>query len=202
MKIGIIGNLSAGKTLIAVYLAMQQNKAIISNCRLNIDYEYLPDESFIRWYKTVLDQKDTLRGMYIKRKYGNKCWLLDEAHNLLNARLAGSDINELITQMLRFLGKINCDIIYTSQLFKSDIDKRLREITDIIIEPMRISEFGKPLIFEERKLKRKVYIMARITYNMGHMGYRIANVVMDLERYYQYYDTEHIYVINRKAVKR
>lgn len=204
VKIGIIGNLSAGKTLLMTYLGMnmsrEKDKQIIANYNC-YSAKRLTDEKFLLWYKNVLDMEDLERGNEIRKIFKDKIWMIDEAHNILNARMSGTRISELITSMIRFLGKLNCDVIYTSQLLQSDIDKRMREITDILVYPMRVDRQGRPIIFGERKLKEKVMIQCRIVYNMGMYGTQESNIVMDLEDYFRYYDTEEIYVINRGVVK-
>lgn len=139
MMIGVFGNLSQGKTALVYWLLLylpelNEKKYIFTNSETNLK-------------KAVIMNFDEIIEMSKNNPkfFQDSVLFIDEIHWIVDARRANSTLNVDYTQFLTQLGKIDCVLIYTSQIFSSQIDLRLREMTDIIIFCEKVSETGANL---------------------------------------------------------
>lgn len=118
--VGIIGELGSGKTLSLAWL-MQHNfyrgRQLYSNFHLKPPLRYTP-------IKSIEEIEDMREGVF----GGDELWLW------LDSRASRTKVNRAVAMILGKSRKRGIDIIYTTQSFKQ-IDIRIRNITDFIIEP-------------------------------------------------------------------
>lgn len=191
MNIGLIGNLSGGKTVTAIRLSKELfNKPIIANIGL-VDSKFISNDMFVEIVKKNYERPDELRKIF-----GNKTLLLDEIYNLISARRSSTTLNELLTNFFMMLGKINSHLIYTSQVVTSQTDRRVRDLTSLFGECYRIDVNGKPLIFDDRKVKQKIFI-AVIYEIITIKGVMNFTDVFDPAPYFKMYNTEEITLLDR-----
>lgn len=191
MIAGIFGNLSSGKTLLGVKTIFEEkqknpNLKIISNIYLKMDYDQLDLEGLL---SKVAEDKEYFR---------NAVLFIDEIHNLVDARKSTSNLNVDFTRFVTQIGKLNCNMIFTSQIFSSQIDLRLRELCDVLFFCKRVNEKGQAMILRERKVNEKIFIF--VTYffkEFGGLVFKQGKFVFSPEKYYGLYDTEEIVVLDR-----
>lgn len=114
----IIGSLGAGKTLALTYLGVRnalQGRRIYSNYHLGYEYTYI---------KTPDEIDSIKKGVFL----GDELWAW------LDSRTSQKKKNRFISKILLKSRKRGYQIIYTLQNF-SQIDKRIRKITDFITKP-------------------------------------------------------------------
>lgn len=154
MIIGAFGNLSSGKTATCVkycYENLQKGKKIISNIKLNFEYKHLElDELF------EIAFSDNVQ--YKKEFFFKTILFIDEIHNIIDARRSNSQLNTKFTQFVTQIGKLDCTLLFTSQIFSSQVDLRVREMCNVIITCFRTDDKGKLLVFEDRISQKNVYI--------------------------------------------
>lgn len=190
MIIGILGNLSSGKTLLAIKLIYDElkknpNKKIFSNIKLNFKYEHIDFESLV---SNIINNSSM---------FFNSIVLADELHLLAESRRSSSDLNLTITKFITQLGKLNCIMIYTSQIF-SQVDVRLRELTDILVFCERVSENLEPLFLKSRIVKEKIYIRCELLIKRyGGIKYTSVKFVFNPQEYYGLYDTREVVMLDR-----
>lgn len=201
MILGLGGKLSGGKTVTAVrycYRKGLEGKKVISNIKLNfpknykIDYVYMPNEKFIMFLKNNYNKPDVIKDLFY-----NSVLLLDEISNLLSARKSSSLLNELVTNFMMMLGKLNADCVYTFQVKDSQVDKRLREISQVYANCYRIDSKGNALIDKDRKLKEKVYIIVIYLRDLDILGEQVIPEIYDPSPFYNMYETEEIILLDR-----
>ena len=132
MLITVLGNLGSGKTLFLVMNAYFSPKLdIVSNFKLKFENRpYIP-----------FDLKKFLRC-----EYDNCIILLDEAYNYIESRISTNEINRIMSYMLFQSRKKNVTIYITAQLF-STIDRRYRELSDMIVTAENTSDFNYTINF-------------------------------------------------------
>lgn len=116
---GFFGSLGDGKdTTCNYFLKLRANKGqkIVTHVKLNFPHIYLPiDEIFNKCTTDTLFFRDKI--LYIS-----------EFHLIVESRRSSSSVNvDFSEQILIQLGKIDCDLFYTSQLL-SQIDLRIKEM--------------------------------------------------------------------------
>lgn len=192
------GNLSGGKTIFTVKTAyeraLKDKKKIISNIRLNLPdmvYEFLDNERFVDFLRENYTNQEVLR-----KKFYNSVLLLDEAVNLISARRSTTGLNELITNFFMMAGKLDCDVFITAQILSSQIDLRLRDLLNVYVNCFRVTEDGRPLIFENRIYQGKIRIMVIMEFNFDIIGVKIVKFAFDPEPYYKMFDTREITLLD------
>ncbi len=196
VNIGIQGQLSSGKTLMALGWIEEiwkyyPKKEIISNVHLSIDHQYFTAEDFFNFYNTVIKYNENKRDYLINKLFFNKIWLADELVNFANARAFNSKENKAFTRMLTMLGKLDCDIIYTSQIAESQVDKILRELSQITCLCERYSIEGEPIFFGPRKMPNiKIHVVMHI--NLGFHGEKEIEFFFYPQRFYKMYNTRQL----------
>lgn len=199
--ISLLGNMSSGKTVSSMYFIKTSLKPkIISNIKLfHIKYEYLSNLDFIEWYiKTSKMEDKRDQEKIIKEKFGNSLFFLDEIGQVVPSRKR-TLINEIYINFLTMLGKINCQLIYTSQLFESQVDKVYRLLTPLIIECERITEHGQRVFSDERILDKKIIIEQKCTYHTQTI-HRQWIQYFDPQEYFKYYKTEELMIMDLKKL--
>lgn len=202
MRRALVGSLSGGKTLTGIYIIVNRQiktgKKIISNIKLKYldNYEYLSNKDFVDFILENYEDIDKLRD-----KFYNVILFLDEITHLLTARKSISDLNEKITSICMYLGKLNADLVYTAQDYESMVDLRLRGITPRIAECLRVKVIGEDVEFvsdEEKRIvdyKINILVIWEIRSLFGLVQYE--SELLDLESYYKYYDTEEMLTLDR-----
>lgn len=129
MIVGSFGNLSSGKTQLTVIMLeneAKQGTKIFSNITLSF-----PDP---KTQKRVNHYRMEDLPAMVKEDPGqfeNSILFVDELHNIVEARRSSASLNVDFTQFVTQLGKLGCDLYYTSQILSSQIDLRLREMGDL-----------------------------------------------------------------------
>lgn len=204
MIIGLNGNLSGGKTITAVKLLYDdfiKGRKIISNINLNFDDELavmcINNHDLISLIKNNYSNPKALREIF-----EDTTFFMDEVGFLINARSRGN-LNELITGFLMMVGKLNCNVIYTSQIQQSQTDLRLREITNVICFCQKISAINyQPIIFGERIVKEPILIQVEAKFYIGLDRLKRTKTVFNPSPYYHMYDTKEITTLDRSQYLR
>lgn len=191
MIVGIFGNLSSGKTVFAVSLCYSElkTKTVISNIKLGFKYKYLDlDQIFDAAVNNSLI-------------FENSILFADEVHNLVDARRSNSDLNQKFTQFITQIGKLNCDFVFTSQVFSSQIDVRIRELCDILCFCERgaiINGSFQSLTLARRILDIPVTIkIIMLIKTMGGAKIQQKMCYFDPQPFYKLYDTREIVLLDR-----
>lgn len=201
MITGIFGNLSSGKTALAVYLSheefLKNNKKIISTLKLNFKSIYISTETLVDI--TIIERQ--------KKYFFDSILLADEIHNIVDARRSSSDLNQKFTQFITQLGKLDCNLVFTSQILKSQIDTRLRDLCDVYIFCERYMLIKNKLYeatFEPRIIydKNNQLVPIRIYCNMiikiqGGKSYKNLEFMFDPSQVYDLYETRKIIILDR-----
>lgn len=175
MITGYIGQVRQGKTLGAVrelYLLHRRGHIIYSNIHLKFPYKPLTLDMII----DVVEHD--------KRLEDNAVIFIDEIHIWLDSRVSVSKRNRIVTYFLLQTGKMAKDtdygmmLIYTTQ-YLDQIDKRLRHLTDIVIECNKYK-------YGERRVFVLIYNVFR-----GSKSFSEKEVFFG-EKYYELYDTREI----------
>lgn len=197
MIIGNCGVLSSGKSVTTVYIGININKIsprkrIISNMDLNLNYTRFTNEEFLKFYDRILDLSEKERDFLLKRQFFNTIWLNDEIENLVDARLVRSKKTLNTTQFITLLGKLDCDLIYNAQIFNSQVDLRLRGLTNCLVETERVYMDGSPVIMGSRILEEPILIKIK-----GQIKVNSETIIEFLDffnpqPYYKYYNTRQV----------
>lgn len=124
--IGIIGPKGSGKTVLLAYLLYKDylsGRSIVSNFDLAFDHKQ-------RNFSELVKLPDFLQ---------NATAGYDEFHLAVDSRRSTSKTNIDFDTFLSQLRKLNCILIYTTQIFEK-LDKRVRNQTDILIFPVEDRE--------------------------------------------------------------
>lgn len=154
MNFGLGGNLSGGKGIVSMHiiddLLKKGNKKLISLIKLKgfDNYEFMAPTEFVDYVLANLEDYNAL-----KKKFNNSVINADELRNLVSARKSGSNLNEALTQFFMMAGKLDCDIVFTYQLYTSQIDKQFREVTDFNLECVRLGEDRRPLSLYHQRMR-------------------------------------------------
>ena len=131
--INIEGDVGSGKTLIATYMAsddeIKNDRPIYSNYKLNLS-------NYIELFPETLNELEDKTALV----------LIDEAYIWLESRTSGKEINRYLTYILFQLRKRKLDIILTNQLLET-IDTRFRQMRNFQIECERIGQRDNPTGF-------------------------------------------------------
>lgn len=203
MQIGLGGGLSSTKTVsmvaIACKIAKEKKKRIVSNFTIKLQQakEY-SNQQIADFIIQVLDTDPQEAQKRIEEMFGNTVFCIDEINGLLNARKSMSNLNNDILQLLMMLGKINCDLLFTYQVYESQVDKELREITPINIDCCRVRKDNhRPLLFEDRIVDFP--ILSRQDWQFNQNGrVRHRRKFVDPSPFYKLYSTRQILLLNRE----
>lgn len=127
MLIGILGSLGSGKTLLLTIFCF---KKLLNNWRVYSNYKI--NDGNINFIEPI----DLL-----EISKGKNFVALDEVYAWLDSRVSASATNRILSYLMFQSRKKGMDIGYTAQL-GSSVDLRLRELTDIIIECVKIPKVG------------------------------------------------------------
>ena len=155
-----VGELGTGKTLGLTYMALRnwlKGKDIYSNYKLNF-----PPTEFgnrIIYVRTIDDIQNI----------GDGFACLDELWLWLDSRASGSKKNKIISVILSASRKMGFDIGYTTQSLHQ-IDKRVRDITDMLVIPQISGNGLKCTLYfvkndQTRKLIRTYRFPTELMYN-------------------------------------
>lgn len=117
MLITVLGNLGSGKTLFLVINSYYSKLPIVSNFKLYFE-------------NRIIESFDLNK--FLRCEYSDCIILLDEAYNYLESRISISERNRIMSYFLFQSRKKNVIMFLTAQLFSS-LDKRYRELSDIVI---------------------------------------------------------------------
>lgn len=130
MIIALNGIIGSGKTLTMTYLGYKQYKKgsdIVSNYRLNFPHKIVTKQDIENYAKSDTQLK-------------NCTFLFDEAHIFLDCRTSAKNI--VNTYFILQSRKRGVDIYYSTQYF-GQVDKRLRDQTDLVFECTAIKKSKK-----------------------------------------------------------
>lgn len=114
----IYGSMGAGKTLFACWLAVNDDRMVASNFKLEIPgWKPLEPQDLVEVNEPTLV-------------------IIDEAYVWLESRLSGQDINRFMSYILFQSRKRSIDFVITTQLL-SAIDLRFKNLADVFIEAIR-----------------------------------------------------------------
>lgn len=185
MIIGIVGRMGSGKTLLMTYLsykAFMSGQAIFSNYRLTYPHK-------------IITKKDILSYAEKKSSLENCVLLIDECQIMLDCR--NFQKNSMITFFLLQTRKRGVDLIYTTQQF-FNVDKRLRENTDYIIECQPLKSKRKP--GQDDKADRLKGIKFSISQYDGRNCFTLlkSGILPKPQDIYKLYNTYQIIDINQE----
>lgn len=198
MILGYGGKLSGGKTLCGVKYCLEkglQGKKIITNVRLNFPKEieviYFTNPELIKFLKDNYEDTEAMRKLFY-----NSVFFVDEIVNMASGRKATTNLNEMLTNFFMMAGKLNCDIFYTYQDYESQVDKRLRSVTQITANCYRVDLNKIPILEGDRKLNQpiRIWVIKKLDYDI--LGIQLHEELFNPEPYYQYYDTEELILMN------
>lgn len=205
MNIGLIGNLSRGKTVTCCYLADNLindykrdfgiSKRLIANTDISLKNHScyrLSNKDLLLLLKEPERNKDR-----IERIFKNSVYVIDEISNLLFARKS-TIVNELVLNLCMMFGKLDCDLIYTAQRMTTQVDVLLRDLTDIKIVPTRVTMEGAPIVFGPRFLTEKIMIKCSCKMFIDDKVKKFS-FFYDPEPYYDSYESKRIELFNRNA---
>lgn len=133
----------AGKTLMAINLALDWEKRIYANFSI-----------FKHWVlmNHLLEDVDAVHRI----RFSNEPWVIviDEAWINANSKDSRSEQNRMLQEILFLVRKKNCSLIWISQRFES-IDVNARVLSELIIEMRKISRWKAPPIFIATRQRQK-----------------------------------------------
>lgn len=190
MIFGLFGNLSSGKTITSIMLIDNyfKNQPVISNIKLNFDNAITL--SIEKLYDYAINNPEY---------FLNKILLVDEIHNIVDARRSSSSLNTKFTLFLTQLGKLDCTLFFTSQILSSQVDLRLRNLCDVFIFCERVLENPTDVFNIKRITKDKIYIKCLMYIKvMSGLDYKRFKFIYDPSQYFNSYDTREIVLIDRE----
>lgn len=138
------GPLSSGKTKTAVELIkldIKDKKRVVSNIHLQgINHTYIQSEDLANF---IIQNHTPDKYEIIKHHFDYSVFLIDEIYQLLSSKRSSSNMNEIITQFMMMMGKLDTDVLYTLQRFMM-LEINVRNITNKLITCERIDHSGKP----------------------------------------------------------
>lgn len=148
MIIGIEGGISAGKTLTMTKFLVDEYR----NGKRNLMGNYhvrLPGFNFLEW-------EDFVKMAVAGEGFERAAFGLDEAHVWFDSRRSISQANLLMSYWTLQTGKEGINLYYTTQHFRQ-VDKRLRDRTDIAIWVRRVGDWHKLKIVDTTGEKIRSY---------------------------------------------
>ena len=142
MIIGFIGSMRSGKTLLMTahaYDLYKQGYKVISNYGVSFKHKPLS----VKDIEESIKDKDT-------DYFENTVVLLDEVGVYIDSRTSATRRNRLYSYFLTQSGKLSTTIFWTSQYF-GQIDKRLRQNTQIVYSCQRTDYKGTPLRQDDKR---------------------------------------------------
>ena len=138
--IAIVGNLRGGKTLTLTKIAHDEwlkGNQIYSNSFLKFNGKHNDRVTFLDVKKRNRknEEQERLKAEY--EKLGEGLLAFDEIWQYADSRKSISKENELVSEILLRSGHEGFNVAYTTQRF-GQVDKRLREITNFIFQPMML----------------------------------------------------------------
>lgn len=198
MITGFFGIMSSGKGVMSTaYLRWWLNrykKHVIANCYLNLP----------QYTRLTTDQ------LYEKSSdpsfFANSYLYITELHNILESRRSGSTINVDFTQFLTQVGKVDCTIIYDTQLV-GQADIRMREFTTLKFYCERyLVVNGKKVdaVFSPRIPKQQICIKLDMerTYADGKTIRRELGYAYPQQEDFDFYKTREIILMDREKYKK
>lgn len=196
---GTGGNLSGGKTAFLNYLAKEYldlGYRIVSNIKLSIPHTYISNSDFVDIIQIALTQEENTQKI-IEDNFSNSFLLLDEINNLLSSRRSNSNLNAQIVQFVMMAGKIDCNIGYSFQVFSSQVDKQLREVTNILALCKRVKASDhSSMFFEPRIVSYPILIKIKLWIDTGDK-ILTKNFILDPSDIFTQYNTRKILMLNR-----
>lgn len=197
--LGIFGVMSSGKDVTAGKFlrdAMKKKRRrVISNCYLNVpDLVRLSNEElYLKHYKP-----DFFKNSYL---------YITELHTILESRSSNALINKNFTMFLTQVGKIDCKIIYTSQL-TGQIDLRMREFTPYRIICQRLVNrngiMQEPNFYDGRILDEIIFIKLTLNFTdlKGEEVFKEIGIYQPDQEDFDFFDTREIIMLNREKFMR
>ena len=193
MIIGYGGNMSGGKTVSMVKFAYEEGlkgKKIISNIHLkfpdSIQVEYMKSSVLIEFIKAYYEDSEML-----KQKFYNSVVIADELVNVISSRKASSNLNEMITNFIMMISKLQCHMVYSFQM-ETQIDIRLRNVTNKVVTCFRFGkDKGKWIMIdpESRTVKDEIVIVQISLNDYGLLGRKLKADYFNPKEYFSMYDT-------------
>lgn len=197
--IGFFGVMSSGKGVMSTKFLSWANekhpRKIISNCWLSFPGA------------VILSNDD----LYLKHKntdfFKNSYLYITELHTILESRSSNAIVNKNFTMFLTQIGKLDCKIIYDSQL-AGQIDLRMREFTPyrFICERyvMRNNKLVSPDFFDSRKLEEQIYIklILNVTDLAGQEQYKELGFYKPEQKDFDVFDTTEVVMLDRERYMR
>ena len=187
MIIIYIGNLGSGKSLLALWqsLMLYSERQLFTplaslNSNLTLNFSAIEPEYKINYEQ--FSKPSQLEGYTYSEIFFDEMW------KWADSRLSGSDLNRFLSSFSIITRKNKCNLLLTEQ-YEKLIDKRIREITNIICYPQQIDL--------NRKLTKE---RGEPTYNRTRAVYIPVNgtagspttVTIDNASVWNYYDTHEI----------
>ncbi len=197
--IGFFGVMSSGKDVLGTkflrYCLSNKKRRVIANC----------------WLKVPNFTRLTNDELYLKHKdaefFRNSYLYITELHTILESRSSNALVNKNFTMFLTQIGKINCKVIYTSQL-EGQIDLRMRAWTPyrFITEKyvFRDGTFRQPDFFDDRKLNEPIFIKIILNYTtiQGEDIFKELGMYEADKIDFSVFDTEEIITLDREKFMR
>lgn len=162
MLISIIGDIRQGKTTLTSIFALDSEKEIYSNYKLEIpNYHHLEPEGLLSLPNNI----DVF---------------IDEAYSWLESRKSGKDLNVLCSHILFQSGKRTINIYLNTQLF-SAIDLRFRDMSNVLIECYKNNTY--------EFFQYDIYVKIKGVFIFNKTELLPFN---EAEKYFKYFDTYEI----------
>lgn len=199
--IGFFGSMSSGKGVVSTaflrWCLEKRYRRVISNCWLNLAaYTRLTTNDV---YDKIKDDPSFFEDSYL---------YITELHNIVDSRRSSTLVNTIFTQRITQIGKLNCKIIFDSQLV-GQIDVRIREFC-----PYRLICAKKKMVegklkevdfWEDRIIKEQIAINMKLNWTdiKGEEQEKEVGYYLPKQEDYDFYKTEEIVTMDReKYLKR
>lgn len=191
--IGNIGNLSNGKTNTSIMLYLTEerfkHKRLITNIKTELASWYLPHNKFLEHYEELLTLNEECLQYELEKYWHNSVWIIDEIEHIADARLTTRKANINITAFFTLLGKLDVDVIYTAQFLDSQVDKRIRLFTNIILQNKRVDKNFNELFLMPRYIDEPIYIHIRMLIDR-ETEIEEKEIIYDPSPFFKYYNSK------------
>lgn len=194
--VGFFGVMSSGKGVVSTaflrYCLNKKYRRVISNCWLNLDYYIRLDTNEV--YEKLRDDPTFFKNSYL---------YITELHNIVDSRRSSTIVNTTFTQRITQIGKLNCKIIFDSQLV-GQVDVRIREFCPyrVICERFKyvdgkIASIG---FWEDRIIKDRIAIKLKLNYTAlnGEEKEEKMGYLLPKQKDYDFYKTSEIVTMDRE----